>query len=46
MGVTTMNMIAALFDWLYSRNRRMDDDWRYVPEPPNWACHRGGLDYW
>jgi len=40
-----MNIIAMLLDWLSSRNRRVDEEWRYGPMP-NWACHRGGVDYW
>lgn len=26
-------------------NELRDYEWRRVP-PPNWACKRGGLDYW
>jgi hypothetical protein len=40
-----MNMIAWLLDLFFTR-RKLDNDWRYVAEPPNWACRRGGIDYW
>jgi hypothetical protein len=39
-----MNMIAALLDWLFSSNRRMDKEWRHGPHP-NIRCRRYGLDY-
>ena len=40
-----MNIIAMLLDWLSSRNRRVDEEWRHVPAP-NIACRRWGMDYW
>ena len=40
-----MNIIAMLLDWLSSRNRRVDEEWRYGPTP-NIACRRWGMDYW
>ena len=39
-----MNVIAWLLDLFQNRNRRMDEEWRYVPTP-NIACRRWGVDY-
>ena len=38
-----MNMLILMIEWLLLKRR--NDDWRYVSEPPNWACRRHGLDY-
>jgi hypothetical protein len=38
-----MNMLILMIEWLLSKRR--NDDWRYVSEPPNWACRRHGMDY-
>ena len=38
-------MIAWILNWFRLGNRKVNEEWRYVAEPPNIACRRWGQDY-